>query len=172
MSKLRNSTNSSVQCYLHFILHDDAEVLLLRGVVYQRARGQVGVLVLQLAVQRCSAGAVSVNRSAHRVASLPRPHLSLLLERRGFNSYTLLRVDPEPRGNPSSDSFEGTNWIDFPLFLAEIRVSISIYLLVDCAFVLGSGEQTDVCKLSHRYFYLLYSFVGVILKREHIEHGI
>ena len=109
MSKLRNSTNSSVQCYLHFILHDDAEVLLLRGVVYQRARGQVGVLVLQLAVQRCSAGAVSVNRSAHRVASLPRPHLSLLLERRGFNSYTLLRVDPEPRGNPSSDSFEGTN---------------------------------------------------------------
>ena len=51
-------------------------------------------------------------------------------------------------------------------------VSISIYLLVDCAFVLGSGEQTDVCKLSHRYFYLLYSFVGVILKREHMEHGI
>ena len=37
----------------HLVLHDDAQVLLLSGVVDQGGRGQVCVLVLQLTVQRC-----------------------------------------------------------------------------------------------------------------------
>ena len=37
----------------NLVLHDDAQVLLLRGVVDQGGGGQVCVLVLQLTVQRC-----------------------------------------------------------------------------------------------------------------------
>ena len=39
-----------------------------------------------------------------------------------------------------------------------------VYLFIDSAFVLGSREKTYVSKLPHRNFYLLHSFVGIILK--------
>ena len=37
---------AQVQFHFHLVLNNDPQVLLLRGVVYQGAAGQVGVLML------------------------------------------------------------------------------------------------------------------------------
>ena len=42
---------AQVQLHLDFVLHNDAQVLLLSGVVYQCAASKVGIFMLQLTIQ-------------------------------------------------------------------------------------------------------------------------